>query len=120
MHFEKTFKLVVSCLWRCYFISPRFHLILRNCCPPLGVIPMMGAQEWIHRYMCQWAILVVLLTLLSIAVTVGDTFLCQGVDGTMALVFVVAIDVASSLWYLCLQPYGDVHRPGKVRGLVSS
>jgi hypothetical protein len=45
---------------------------------------MIGAQEWIHRYMCQWAILVVLLTLQSIAVTVGDTFLCQGVDGTMA------------------------------------
>ena len=38
------------------------------------------AQEWIHRYTYQWAILVLLLTLQSVAVAVGETFLCQGGD----------------------------------------
>ena len=39
------------------------------------------AQEWIHRFIYQWSILLLLLSLQSVAVTAAEAVLCQGVDG---------------------------------------
>jgi hypothetical protein len=49
---------------------------MRICCKSY-----QGAQEWIHRFIYQWSILLLLLTLQSVAVTTAEAVLCQGVDG---------------------------------------
>ena len=151
------------------------------------------AQEWIHRFIYQWSILLLLLTLQSVAVTTAEAVLCQGVDGgvfcrhsanwfdravpyvslvmgvfhvgwlliiiwrkrdvtismiqrvfrywlwpldfvvrrlvivvivmlwegSKALHLIVAISVASGLCHLLLRPYGDDHRPGRAKSLVT-
>lgn len=152
-----------------------------------------SAQEWIHRFIYQWSILLLLLTLQSVAVTTAEAVLCQGVDGGLfcrssdswfdravpyvsllmgvfhvgwlltiiwrkrnvtisviqrifrhwlcpvdfvirkvvivviafvwegskAVHLIVAITVACGLIHLVLRPYGDDHRPGRTKSLVS-